>query len=168
MKKVKLVYPEPISIEKTSLLINEKNIAPEIAAIDLEMVKMKLQNSEEGEGWSSEQCESSEIEYKRFLHLCQKYGHGVVPNRIMDVFWHYHILDTRAYHKDCETVFGYYMHHFPYFGMRGKEDEKALENAWYLTKERYLNTFRESISRVEGEMKCWHDCQNRCWHACSN
>lgn len=168
MEKVKLVYPEPISLEKVSQLINLKNIAPEIAAIDLEMVKMKLQNAEEGEGWSIEQCESAEIEYKRFLHMCQKYGPGIVPNRIMDVFWHYHILDTRAYHKDCETVFGHYMHHYPYFGMRGEQDEKALENAWQLTKDRYLETFGENISRIEGEMKCWHDCQNRCWHACSN
>ena len=35
----------------------------------LEMVKMKMQETDEGEGWTIAQCESAEIEYKRFLHL---------------------------------------------------------------------------------------------------
>jgi hypothetical protein len=97
-----------------------------------------------------------------------EFGKGIVPNKIQDKFWHFHILDTRAYHKDCENVFGHYMHHFPYFGMRGKQDAKDLESAFYKTKELYLQTFGEEMVRDSQEMKCWHDCQNRCWNACSN
>lgn len=163
-----LIYPGKISAERISYLINSKSIDPEIASINLEMVKMKLQETEEGENWSIEQCESAEVEYKRYLHLCKKYGKGIVPNKIMDKTWHFHILDTIAYHSDCEKVFGYYMHHYPYFGMRGEQDEKDLENAFYTTKDKYLETFNEEMSREDQEMKCWHDCQNRCWHACSN
>lgn len=101
----------------------------------------------------------------------------MVPNKIMDIFWHYHILDTRAYHKDCEAVFGHYLHHFPYFGMRGEQDAQNLKNAFYKTKELYLETFGENMLREslnifddddDDESDCWHDCENRCWHACSN
>lgn len=156
----KLVLPDPISPERISNLINDRQI-------DLSMVKLKLQDNDEGLGWTEEQCESAEIEYKRFLHLCKVHGPGIVPNKIMDQMWHYHILDTRAYHADCNNVFGHYMHHFPYFGMRGEKDAKNLENTFYDTKEKYQEAFGECMSRDE-HTDCWHDCQGRCWHACSN
>ncbi|MDD2986140.1 hypothetical protein [Flavobacterium sp.] len=168
MEQATLMYPEPISKERISYLINDKNIDSKIAVLDFEMIKMKLREPEEGENWTPEQCESAEVEYKRYLNLCLIFGKGIVPNKIQDKFWHYHILDTRAYHKDCETIFGHYLHHFPYFGMRGEEDAKDLENAFYKTKELYAQTFGEEMTRESQEMKCWHDCQNRCWNACSN
>lgn len=162
-----LVLPEPISLERRSHLINEKKISPVVAAIDLSMVKLKLQDSDEGLGWTSAQCEVAEVEYKRFLHLCMIHGKGIVPNKIMDQMWHYHILDTRAYHKDCDEVFGHYMHHFPYFGMRGDQDAKNLESEFRVTQKRYMEAFREDMSRGEAT-DCWHDCQGRCHNACSN
>lgn len=168
MEQTTLMYPEPISIERTSFLINKKNIDPTIAGIDLEMIKMKLREPEEGENWTHEQCDSAEIEYKRYLHLCMAFGKGIVPNRIQDKFWHFHILDTRAYHKDCETIFGHYLHHFPYFGMKDEQDAIDLKNAFYKTKELYLQTFGEEITRESQEMNCWHDCQNRCHNACKS
>ncbi len=167
VKVAELVLPESISPERVSQLIHEGRISPTIAAIDLSMVKMKLQDSEEGLGWTPEQCELAEVEYKRFLHLCAVHGKGIVPNKIMDQMWHYHILDTRAYHKDCEAVFGHYMHHFPYFGMRGAEDAQNLENEFRATERRYLVAFGEDMSRG-GPTDCWHDCQGRCHNACSN
>jgi hypothetical protein len=39
-------------------------------------------------------------------------------------------LDTQKYQEDCERVFGYFLHHFPYFGMRGEEDAENLKHAW--------------------------------------
>lgn len=168
MEQPVLIYPDPISVERVSYLINQKGIDPVIANLDLEMVKMKLREPEEGENWTHKQCDSAEIEYKRYLHLCKKYGKGIVPNKIMDKVWHYHILDTRAYHKNCDTVFGHYLHHFPYFGMRGEQDAIDLKNSFYQTKDRYLETFGEEMAREDNEMKCWHDCENRCWHACSD
>ncbi len=79
--------------------------------------------------------------------------------------WHFHILDTIAYHEDCGKVFGGYMHHYPYFGMRGNEDARDLEDSFNKSRMLYLNEFGEDIAREE-HSKCWHDCQNRCWHAC--
>lgn len=161
-----LVLPSPITPERISHLITDRNILPEIAVIDLEMIKMKMQQGDEM-GWSDEQCESAEIEYKRYLHLCLKYGKGIVPNKIMDEMWHYHILDTRAYIDDCDKVFGHYLHHFPYFGLRGDEDEKNLIETFNKTKKLYEIEFNEPISRDE-HTDCWHDCQGRCWHECSS
>jgi len=168
MEQTKLMYPDAISIERISFLINKKNIDPKIAELNLEMVKMKLRDPEEGENWTPEQSDSAEIEYKRYLHLCMAFGKGIVPNRLQDKFWHFHILDTRAYHKDCEVVFGHYLHHFPYFGMKDEQDAIDLKNAFNKTKELYLATFGEEITRESEEMNCWHDCQNRCHNACKS
>ena len=35
------------------------------------------------------------------------------PTHVVDIFWHTHILFTRKYFKDCEAVFGQYLHHEP-------------------------------------------------------
>lgn len=164
----KLVLPNPISIERTSWLINVKRIIPEIASINLEMVKMKMQHPHEGKGWTAEYADEIEIEYKRFLHLNKKYPTaGIVPTDVMDEMWHYHILDTRAYIKDSNEVFGGYFHHFPYFGLRGTEDEQNLYNAFLATQELYEKEFGEKMLR-NVHTSCWHDCQGRCWHACSS
>ena len=163
-----LIVPDPISIERIGLLISKK-IASDIAEIDLEMVKMKMADPEEGVGWTKEQCEDAEVEYKRYLTLCRKFPypqHSIVPNKIMDTMWHYHILDTRSYCRDCEKVFGGYFHHFPYFGMRGEEDASNLLRAFNKTGSLYKVTFGEGMDRVEMQ-GCWHDCEGRCWHACS-
>ena len=85
----------------------------------------------------------------------------------MDTVWHYHILDTRAYVSDSDRVFGGYFHHYPYFGLRGEEDEKQLEASFQKTKQYYQDLFGESMTR-QGGSDCWHDCQDRCWHECKS
>lgn len=168
MEQVVLMYPESISLERISFLVNVKNIDQAIAEINLEMIKMKMQEAEEGESWTSEQCDSAEIEYKRYLQLCKIFGKGIVPNKIMDTVWHYHILDTRAYAQDCENVFGKMLHHFPYFGMGGEQDAINLKNSFLKTKEQYWLTFGEDMARDSHEMNCWHNCQSRCHNACKS
>lgn len=169
MTTVELQIPESISEEKIESLV-KRGIDSDIASIDLEMVKMKMAEPKEGIGWSREQLEEAELEYKRYLVLCRRYPHphhSIVPNKVMDTMWHYHILDTRAYCADCNRVFGHYFHHFPYFGLRGDEDAQNLKNAFEKTKTFYEITFGEAMSR-EGANDCWHDCENRCWHDCKN
>ena len=158
MTTATLVYPDPITLARVSMLINSKGIDPIIAELDLEMVKMKLRDPEEGKGWSIEDCDYAEVEYKRFLHLNLKHRRkGIVPDKIIDTIWHYHILDTRAYHRDSEKVFGGYFHHFPYFGMRGDQDAKDLENAVGETKGLYEKEFGEPMFRgMDGS------CQTNC------
>jgi hypothetical protein len=85
-----------------------------------------------------------EIEYRRFLALHLAYpGADIVPCKLVDQIWHQHILDTRAYTRDCDAVFGEFLHHFPYFGMNGPEDAQALHDAYAWTLARYREAFGE-------------------------
>ena len=93
-----------------------------IAALDLDPIKLKLMDPEEGQGWSREYVERMEVAYKRYLTLLAKFPEETIaPTKDVDKFWHAHILDTMKYAEDCERTFGYFLHHFPYFGMRGEK-----------------------------------------------
>jgi hypothetical protein len=105
-------------------------VVAKIHALDLAPIKFKLMDAEEGHGWSREYADRIEIEYKRFLILLAKYPEAsIAPSKEVDKFWHGHILDTLKYAEDCQNVFGYFLHHFPYFGMRGSEDAANLAAA---------------------------------------
>ena len=98
------------------------------AALDLAPIKMKLMHVESGEGWSALRADAVEMEYRRFLFLMKKYPDAEAsPTVDVDIFWHYHILDTMKYARDCETVFGYFLHHYPYVGIgaNANEDDHA-------------------------------------------
>lgn len=87
---------------------------PSIAAIELTPIKARLVHQELGEGWSPAHADAVEGEYRRFLQLMKSFPQAqVAPSADVDIFWHYHILDTRKYAADCERVFGYFLHHCP-------------------------------------------------------
>jgi hypothetical protein len=112
--------------------------------LDLSNVKMKLADSEEGPGLSAEYIDLMEGEYRKFLALQLVYPDAdIVPCKIVDEMWHRHILDTAAYREDCQAIFGEFLDHFPYFGMRGEDDAEALLDAYAETLERYRGTFGE-------------------------
>jgi hypothetical protein len=116
-----------------------------IQDLDLEMIKRKLMDQVEGEGWGAADCDAACQEYRRFLALARAYHgqHFIVPSAVVDKVWHMHILDTRKYGPDCERALGFFLHHFPYFGMRGPEDEAALHDAAQQTLELYRRHFGE-------------------------
>lgn len=119
-------------------------IIAKIHAIDLAPIKVKLMDKEEGHGWSREYADQIEIEYKRFLTLLVKYPEAsIAPSKDVDKFWHGHILDTLKYAEDCNHVFGYFLHHFPYFGMRGDEDAANLAAAAATMNRLYRQEFDE-------------------------
>ena len=124
-----------------------EQIVAAIQALDLDPIKLKLMEIEEGQGWSREYVDQMAIEYKRFLTLSVKYPEETIaPSKDVDKFWHGHILDTMKYAEDCQNVFGYFLHHFPYFGMRGEEDAANLAEAGRTTKRLYEEEFAETIS----------------------
>jgi hypothetical protein len=134
----------------------------DIEATDFGMIKLKLQDREEGQGWTNEQCDEAEIEYKKFLALKRTYHEKeIVPNRMVDIFWHQHILDTMKYAEDCENLFGYFVHHFPYFGMNGEEDANNLVNAFEETKELYSKHFGKSYTGMATRCKA-PKCRTQC------
>jgi len=127
-------------------LLPKSRLDPDVALLDLARIKLKLRNRTEGEGWPAEVCTLAEIEYRRFLTLKRLVvSLLIVPNRLMDKFWHFHILDTRNYHADCMVLFGKYLHHYPYFGMRGIKDREELAKAFEITKSIYLEVFDQSM-----------------------
>lgn len=103
-----------------------------VQALDFTALKRKLVAEK---AWTLESCEEIEGMYRRFLALNMRYPNmKICPTGPIDEFWHAHILDTEAYARDCDALFGRFLHHFPYFGMRGPDDRADLER-----------TFAESI-----------------------
>jgi hypothetical protein len=125
-----------------------EEIIAAIQALDLDPIKFKLMDREEGHGWSREYVDRMETEYKRFLMLLAAHpDQTLAPSKDVDRFWHGHILDTLKYAEDCDRVFGCFLHHFPYFGMRGAEDAANLAKAAEITEGLYLRQFGEGSER---------------------
>jgi hypothetical protein len=131
-----VVTSAPISTTEALARLNE--------VLDLSNVRMKLADPEEGRGYSRDELDLRESEYRKFLALHIAFPDAeIAPCKMVDEFWHQHILDTHAYHRDCDRIFDGYLHHFPYFGMRGEADAQALEDAYVETLERYRASFGE-------------------------
>ena len=119
-----------------------------VAALDLEPIKAKLMHRQSGEGWTLERANAVEFEYRRFLYLMKRYpNEQTAPLVDVDTFWHYHILDTMKYAADCQAVFGRFLHHFPYIGLRGEDDEQAHERVGQRMQELYETTFGDDYLR---------------------
>jgi hypothetical protein len=119
-----------------------EQVVAAIQALDLDPIKLKLMDSEEGQGWSREYADKMELAYRRFLTLLAIHPEETLaPSKDVDKFWHGHILDTLKYAEDCERVFGSFLHHFPYFGMRGAEDAANLARAAEATRRLYRQEF---------------------------
>lgn len=126
----------------------ENDFAP-IAALDLTPIKAKLTQKDLGEGWSLSYADTVEFEYRRFLYLIKRFpSETVAPLFDVDVFWHYHILDTRKYAVDCEQIFGYFLHHCPSSGTQG-EDETVRDRSGARMQELYEATFGELYIRPQ-------------------
>jgi hypothetical protein len=135
-----------------------------LSSINFAGIRMKLGDSKEGKGWDETMLNSVEQEYRRFLALTYAYPDLIiVPDNTVDEFWHQHILDTRAYAKDTEAVFGYFLHHFPYLGTRGPADEEKLVQCYSETKTLYKMHFKinNKHSNAEGS-RCGGGSCSRC------
>ena len=125
--------------------MNTNDLINAVMQLDLEPIKMKLMHAASGEGWSLEKANAVEKEYRRFLCLMKIYPEeDTAPLVDVDTFWHYHILDTMKYAADCEQAFGYFLHHYPYVGMRGEDDEQFRLDSGDRMRELYEATFGEA------------------------
>jgi hypothetical protein len=79
----------------------------------------------------------------------------VAPSKEIDKFWHAHILDTMKYAEDCQQVFGYFLHHFPYFGLRGADDAAQLAQAGEEMERLYRQEFGESMPAAADSAYCF-------------
>jgi len=125
--------------------MNANDLFNAVMQLDLEPIKTKLTHVESGEGWSLEKANAVEKEYRRFLCLMKMYpDESIAPLVDVDTFWHYHILDTMKYAVDCEQAFGYFVHHYPYVGMRGGDDEQFRVDSGERMQSLYEATFGEA------------------------
>ena len=135
-----------------------KNV--ELVGVDLDPIFFKIDR--EGELVAGEAIEpaSASLAYRRFLTLRKLHPHKtLVPSALLDVIWHYHILDTRKYVDDCERIFGYYVHHDPYFGTQGEEDKRENELAWEDTQRLWVEEFGEPMTGARSHRCSMKDCR---------
>lgn len=124
--------PEALAIEGTI-----QTTTPEkIRALDLEPIKFKLIKEK---GWSLQRADTVEQLYKAYLTLFALYPKEEhVPTADIDEMWHSHILDTHKYMADCQDIFGFYLHHYPYLGMLGTEDAAMATAQFEATRRRFM------------------------------
>jgi hypothetical protein len=135
--------------------------------LDLSMVRLKLADPEEGKGFSEPELDIAEREYRKFLALHLMFPDtDIVPCHLVDDIWHQHILDTIAYRSDCNAIFGRFLDHFPYFGMRGDDDAQALYEAYEDTLAKYEAEFGappEGTWRQPDAARCHRSsCRTQC------
>lgn len=64
--------------------------------------------------WTRRMADVAAGFYRNFLYLSKKYPEeSLSPTRQIDEIWHAHILYTQDYHRACEKIFGFYLHHQP-------------------------------------------------------
>jgi hypothetical protein len=153
---------DPVSFEAAQAMIESdselRKALERVNQLDFKMLKIKMIEEHD---WTAEFCDEAEALYRRFLALNARYpDRKICPTGPIDEFWHAHILDTRAYMRDCEDIFGHYLHHFPYFGMHGPEDHAALEKAFRESVELFIRHF--GIDPTAGDILARSCASQRC------
>lgn len=83
--------------------------------------------------WTLAQAQDGDHYYRDFLWLFWNHVYNQLPqvNYLTpeaDEVWHYHLLNTRKYHADCNMLFaGQYLHHTPL--QPNTPPDPAAENA---------------------------------------
>jgi len=140
---------------------NFNDIELAVKRINLDSIIFTLTKREDWTMWNIEKAKKVEQLYRYFLTLVVAYPNKhIVPTKDIDTFWHTHILDTEKYMKDCQEAFGYYIHHFPYFGLRGKKDEKLATDSFLETSILFQKHF--NISLIDNIARCSSHCRSAC------
>lgn len=67
-----------------------------------------------GMGWTDKYAARVEMLYRGFLFVCWKFKNKEhVPSRMVDMYWHTHILYTKDYRAFCKKLYGKYLDHTP-------------------------------------------------------
>ncbi|MDQ6961074.1 MAG: hypothetical protein Q9M28_00895 [Mariprofundaceae bacterium] len=143
-----------LTAKSLRLTVNRQEYATEEQISDAKFLVDQLDLMTQNEklisysGWKSEKVMAVEGLYKEWLILHKVYGDkfALAPNKALDEYWHYHILDTQKYMVDCENIFGYYLHHYPYFGLTEAEPAQDLEKGFLLTQELFKKHFGHTLT----------------------
>ena len=162
-----------MNTEITELSSAQAAVAELIDALDLEPVVVKLMCPEPGpQVMTLADADQHIALYRAFLKLCAWYpGESIVPSRAIDQAWHTHILDTGKYAADCDAVFGAFLNHFPYLGMRGPDDVTAWHAAYDRTRDLFRAHFGTGLPAGQAAGTCHNggsSCKDSGGSICSN
>ena len=162
-----------MNTEITELSSAQAAVAELIDALDLEPVVVKLMCPEPGpQVMTLADADQHIALYRAFLKLCAWYpGESIVPSKAIDQAWHTHILDTGKYAADCDAVFGAFLNHFPYLGMRGPDDVTAWHAAYDRTRDLFRAHFGIDLPAGQAAGTCHNggsSCRDGGGSICSN
>ncbi len=148
--------PRMIIDESASGILSIEDARNYIYSIDFSMLIFKITQPDPNIAriWDEESASQVVNLYRNYLWLLRKYSkeYPILPPSIdIDEIWHHHILDTYKYHDDCRIIFGGYLHHYPYFGMRSEADYKNLQDTFAITQKLHFCEFGEYIMAFEEE-----------------
>ncbi|MEJ0053833.1 MAG: hypothetical protein WDN10_03885 [bacterium] len=82
---------------------------------------------------------------RRFYTLCRENPRkSLAPSHMIDWAWHEHILMTKKYASDCQTVFGGFLHHQPEL-----EPNASSRRGYARTSKLYFARFGEAMPGEE-------------------
>jgi hypothetical protein len=136
-------YDVPASEQGNPAMIHDPRYE-QFRKLDLRPILFSVVERENGPRWNINLAMIVADWYRNFLYLVGLYpSEELVPTEAIDEFWHYHILDTLKYHADCQMLFGSYLHHFPYLGLRGGTDKDLLASKFRNTIALFVQHFRD-------------------------
>lgn len=100
-----------ITLKQQFLSPEGQQFLMKLSNLDLEMIAFEIKQKC---GWTGKQTKQAIAHYLMFLFLIYLYpNQTLVPTQEIDRVWHEHILNTLKYTRDCQTLFGRYIHHTP-------------------------------------------------------
>lgn len=85
-----------------------------IERLDLSDILRQLAAKTEYAHWTPARFFTAAQEYREFLTACKNHPEQELsPTPDADEVWHRHMLNSRCYMRDCQNIFGYYLHHEP-------------------------------------------------------
>jgi hypothetical protein len=134
--------------------ISVGNVMSRVNRICFAAVRERLVH-ERDHHWSEQRAMIAEREYRRFLCLAALHaGQPLVPVGDIDEFWHYHILDTRAYAEDCQIVLGRFLHHCPQRVATSPVEDATHRANFAKTCELYMAVFGEPYGKSTDLASC--------------
>ena len=131
--------PQPLHAEPPSL--------PTLVQVDLAKQVGRILREHPRDFEDSGAVERAILEYQKFLTLQRERQDltergALAPSAVVDIIWHAHILNTRAYVADCERELGRFVHHEPSLEPDADE-QRAMAQRYARTLQSYRRAFGE-------------------------
>jgi len=126
-----------------------------VNTLDLERITQKVRHKL---GWDAERANQAEQQYRHYLALLLVYPDKQIapPSNDADEIWHGHILDTLAYHIDCQVLFGSYLHHYPSYGT--PQEKLTMAHAREMTEALYEQHFGNNLKEADASAEAFCVC----------